>query len=374
MKVEILNNKIKIIDTIKLLIYKENPDLFGNLDFDDDNVFLEPLLFAYFNSKESILFSNEILEEILQGYLLEQSEIKINRSYNKENIFYLPNLGYYNWNEIQVEKLLWIDIFEIVKEIHPIINPYFIESKDGHITNKSPEFTSVWSENYDELCNSIELIKTHLPLFYQKLAFSNRKIYLHNNYKILNFTSIETLGMLYFYVLGSNNLIYFIEELIHQGSHNFLYYVVYNKSNYFKIDVENLIMWNFTGSSYDNRTIYDAFHGLYTVTQRMKNFDLLLSNNVFLGSHKHELLGRLADQFTRFKTGLELLNIEEVYTDLGKSLYFQWIEEGEIIENKYFKLKNYLNLSNLDIDFRYDDFCKLNPIEDFYKNEQLFKF
>jgi hypothetical protein len=152
--------------------------------------------------------------------------------------------------------------------------------------------------------------------------------------------------------------------------------VVHNKSDYFKVDVENLIMSDFTGSPHDNRTIYDAYHGLYTVTQRMENFDSLLSNNIFFGRQKHELLGRLADQFRRFETGLELLNTNEIYTELGESMFYEWSKKGRTIEDKYAKLKSYLNLSDLGIDFRYDDFCKLNPIEEFYRKEQqgIFNF
>ena len=34
-----------LIETIQLLLYKENPTLLEKVNFEDDNVFLEPLLF-----------------------------------------------------------------------------------------------------------------------------------------------------------------------------------------------------------------------------------------------------------------------------------------------------------------------------------------
>lgn len=52
----IQNNKINIINTIKILLYKENPSLLEKVNFDDDDVFLEPLLFSYLNSKKQNLF------------------------------------------------------------------------------------------------------------------------------------------------------------------------------------------------------------------------------------------------------------------------------------------------------------------------------
>ena len=63
-----MNNMISfniILDNIKTLIYIEDKSIFEKIDFDDDTIYLEPLLFAYFNSKKDKLFPKEILQEIL---------------------------------------------------------------------------------------------------------------------------------------------------------------------------------------------------------------------------------------------------------------------------------------------------------------------
>ena len=54
------NNKTKLIETIQLLLYKENPSLLEKVDFEDDNIFLDPLLFAYFNSKKDNLSPSHV--------------------------------------------------------------------------------------------------------------------------------------------------------------------------------------------------------------------------------------------------------------------------------------------------------------------------
>ena len=69
------NNKTKLIETIKLLLYKENPTLLEKIDFEDDNIFLDPLLFAYFNSKKDNLFSKDLLTEIMQGYFVKKEPL-----------------------------------------------------------------------------------------------------------------------------------------------------------------------------------------------------------------------------------------------------------------------------------------------------------
>jgi len=363
-------NKEKLIETIKILTFKEDESLFEKIDFNDDAIFSEPILFSYFNSKNDEN-NTATIEDVLLGYYTTKANSKLQHCYNKNQIAYVPNLGYYTKDSsTPVDNLLVHGDFEIVKELHLTQEKYLIEFSRGHITNAAPKHNSVWKAHHQELFEAIDIIKKHLPTFYKQLAFANKKIYLHDNPNILNFTSVETLGMLYLYVLGNNNLIYFIEELIHQGSHNYLYYVVHNRKDFFKIDVDRLNMRDFTNQVWDYRTIYGAFHGLFTVTQRLENFDLLLSNNVFSGRAKHELLGRLTDQFSRFQTGLELLNLDEVYTKKGQELYHFLTYKGQKVMNKYKKLKDHFDLSNRDLDFRYDDYCKLNPYEDFLAKEQ----
>lgn len=371
MNKSLISVKESIVDIIKILLYKQNSKLFENLDFDNKNTFLEPLLFSCFNSEKNDLFQKEILEEILQGYFLNKEKIKIKYSFNKHGIAYLPQIGYFKKGEkYPYESILIKDEFELLKEIHPTQERYFVEFYKGHIVNQNPKHNSIWKEHYEELFEAINYIKKHLPNFYAELAFANKKIYLHDNPKILNFASVETLGMLYFYVIGENNLIYFIEELIHQGSHNYLYYVLHHKNDYFKIDVDNLVLRDYTNQQWDYRTIYGAFHGLFTVTQRVDCFDKLLTQNVFSGREKHELLGRLTDQFSRFRTGLELLNFNEVYTEKGIAFYTELDSKCNSILKKYSKLTDEFDLSSQDLDFRYEDFCKLNPYKNFLKKDE----
>src|SRR4051812_46967500 len=103
------NNQNVIIDTIKLLIYKENPSLLEKVDFEDDNIFLEPLLFAYFNGKKDNLFAPEMLTEIMQGYFFKKENVLLKASFDKNGIAFLPNLGYFDRNSNKVEILLKVD-------------------------------------------------------------------------------------------------------------------------------------------------------------------------------------------------------------------------------------------------------------------------
>lgn len=42
---QVIENKAKLADNMKVLLYEENVKIFDRIDFNNDNIFLEPLLF-----------------------------------------------------------------------------------------------------------------------------------------------------------------------------------------------------------------------------------------------------------------------------------------------------------------------------------------
>ena len=152
-------NRVKIIEILQILLYKENPSLLEKINFEDDNIFLEPLLFAYFNSKKDNLFSEIMLTEITQGYFVEKESLLLKESFNNEGIAYVPNLGYFDKNGSKIDDILKIDAFEILKTSHPLLEKYFVEFYKGHIVNANPNHNSVWEENYKEILNGFKLTK-----------------------------------------------------------------------------------------------------------------------------------------------------------------------------------------------------------------------
>ena len=138
--------RIILLETIQLLLYKENSSLLEKIDFEDDNIFFEPLLFAYFNSKKDNLFSKDLLTEIMQGYFVEQKPLLVKESYNNEGVAYLPNIGYFDKEGNKIDHILKIDAFEIVKINHPLLEKYFYEFYKRHIVNANPIHNSVWKE------------------------------------------------------------------------------------------------------------------------------------------------------------------------------------------------------------------------------------
>lgn len=361
----------KTLENIQILLYKENSALLEKLNFENDNTFLEPLIFAYFNSKQYNPLPKGVLEELMQGYFTKNESLKIEHSYNKNGIAYIPNIGYFKKGQPELfEPILEIEELEVVKELHPLMHRYLFESYKTVTTNANPDYETTWHDHVETLEKALKLMKEFLPAYFKEFQLVNKKIFLHSNTKVINFTSLETLGMLFFYTKPqSATLMYFIEELIHQGAHNILYHITFDKKDFFKIDAPNIIMRDLTKKEWDYRDVYGAFHGVYTVYKRLECYDILLHKNILKGKDKHELLGRMADQFPRFRSGVELLNFDEVFTEKGKAFYLELDKKGIDIMNKYSKLKNEFDLSKRDLDFRYEHFCKYNSYEAFLEKD-----
>ena len=174
----------EILKNIQILFYKESILLLKKLNFEDDNTFSEPLLFTYFNCKKYNLFPKEVLDELMQGYFTEKESLKIEHSFNKNGVAYIPNIGYFKKGQSEpFEPVLEIEGLEIVKELHPLMHRYLFEYYKGHITNPNPDYESVWRNHITTLEKALKLLKEHTPDYFKEFQSANKKIFIHNNLK-----------------------------------------------------------------------------------------------------------------------------------------------------------------------------------------------
>ena len=81
-----------VADSMKMLIYKQNPDLFNKIDFENDTAFTKPQLFANFNSNLEI---RPTLDQILLSYFKELDESETFEVVtDNSGIIYIPEYGY----------------------------------------------------------------------------------------------------------------------------------------------------------------------------------------------------------------------------------------------------------------------------------------
>lgn len=384
--------QISFFDTVKYALYNTDDTIFERLDFDNDKIYSEPMLYSYFSHKEKKI----CLDQILFGYFNEENKPRNFSVHTDINgLVYLPNYGYLNTiilnsqlnlkyinNEIflffnnekvffEFEPLIFLNLpnkIELTNSIDLLSLKFFYNWRDvdkDDIDNqiiKNEVDLNYYKSNLEE---AFEILKNHFFNEYTKYLISTRKIVLFSNPKLRNFAVRESHGTVYLNVNIDSNVSFFLEELVHQCSHTIFNAVTFDANVFFRVN-SDLELKNFINKN-DTRSLYGAFHGIYTTGQIVDLFlKLVKLERVFDNEMKYEIIGRLAININRVNIGLEQVSLEEVFTEKGKEIFIFLNNKliGNIENNpSYFEF----DMKTHPVVFNYNKFKKDNPINKNYK-------
>ncbi|BCY27576.1 hypothetical protein [Flavobacterium okayamense] len=366
---------MSIINTIQLLFYKENPELLEKIDFENEAVFQEPLLFAYFNNKTSSLFSTAMLTEIIQGYFVEKEPLLLNESYNKEGIAYLPNLGYFDEQGNKVDDVFLIKNSSIELLIHPIIHlkHIFKDFNENAIDTSKIEISKDLCKRHENaLSNAFLYIKSSNKEHFDLIEQCCKKIVLFKTdpKNTNSFATINAHGIAFFNVYQDDyDEVFFVDDIAHQTGHVIMTTILFERKKYFIID-ENQNIGSLTKNKSEYRSFYILFHALYTYYTTILCLGACLENNCFNKRQTHEAKARIGFYLLKYKS--DLLNFEKViqhYKSIGNILTNDGISLFKMIANKYVdtnkkydKIVSKFNYNNQPYNFTFRDFIKKNPI------------
>ena len=391
---EINKGREHFTELIKILFLKENECLISLLDINNDDIFLDSFIYAYFNDKDAK--TKVTLEQLVYGYISDENKPKyINVIIDENGLFYIPKMGYFKikdntlrnqscefyynhgqyiimYNNISFKfdylPLIFADkmcMVEIIQHQHPLLKPYFQVLRPDYINQGNQcevEVNVITTFHIENLKKAFLFIEKNFPTIYETIVASNKYMMIFGNQAMLPFAAQNTLGISYISSLYTDSYLFFIEEILHQGSHNLFFLMHYDKNKYFKIDAENSLLGDYLNNPNEKRTVYNLFHGVITITQRLICYQHIIENKLLNGIDLYELIGRYCDQYRRHHAGLEKLNLDEIYTEDGKKLY---LEMDNLCENalEYFKLEAIkYNIINQPSEFNFQQFLVLNPI------------
>lgn len=370
-----MENETPLVNTIKLLIYKENPTLLEKIDFEDDNIFMEPLLFAYFSSKKDNLFSKEMLAEIIQGYFLENQPLQLEHSYNKDGIAYIPNVGYFNNEKEKVDDVFIIKNSSIELLIYPTIHlkHVFKDFNENNIDETKIEISEpLCNKHKNALSNAFQYIKTRNTEHFNLIQQCCKKVVLFKaepNYTN-SFATINAHGIAFFNVYQEDyDEVFFADDIAHQTGHVIMTSLLFERKNYFIID-ENSGIATITNNRSEYRSFYILFHALYTYYTTVLCLNSCLMGKYFNKMQVHEANARIGFYLLKYKS--DLLNFEKVVSHFDKLenvLTTKGIEIYKSIEDKYFEInKKYAEIvetfdyKNQPYNFTFKEFLKQNPM------------
>ena len=390
---DIVNSQALIADAMKLLLYNQAPELFESLDFEQDDVFLEPLLFAYFNHGHRDPCVT--LQQLLFGYHdWDTRPSRIPVMSDRNGIVYLPQIGYFKTGVKKAQldlvcqngafhlrqsgqnlpytfedRLLVADgKLEVYRYNHPLFRPYYrpYDPWDKQLPPVEVDVEDAVKRHLPALIKAFDILKQYCPLFYDEILTTNRSITLFHNPAVYCFVTMCIHGAVFLTTLLENDEVFFLEELMHQCSHNTFNTMLFPKTDYFNIDVEREMLGEHLNVLNETRTIYSALHGLYTVVKRYEGLDVLYHEDFFRAQQKHELLGRIGDIKKRLNTGLDGLDFDKVYTPKGREMYELLKQIGDDMAGRLHAIDGVFDFSNQPGEFSYAKFSERNPLAQFW--------
>jgi len=370
-------------DIIKTLLYKSDPDLFKLLDFYDDEPFLEPLLFAYFNSKESPIKP----KQILFGYLEDELRPEIVNVFADESgIVYLPNIGYFVTNLANKElALIWdrssksysltyndqpvnysydpiIRVegtrIELCRYNHPLLAGLYTDTKGNVVDVEIQDSTR---RHIPHLNTAFRILKTQYPHYYEDILAVTKKIVVFEGKNVNSFATLSAHGIAFLSSNRTDDEVFFIEDLAHQCGHVIFSALTSEKKAYFRADPDTPLKF-LSKNPRETRTVYVTFHGLFTEAAMSEALDICYENDMFSGKQKHELAGRIAFILTRFSHDLANLAHSELFSEKGILLFNDFRQVFLELSQKRQDLLRKCDTSNQPYNFSYEKFVELNPL------------
>jgi hypothetical protein len=389
--------KNELIQDIKILLYKYDSSIFDRINYENNDIYQEPLLFAYFNAKTK----KTSLESIIYGYTDENLRPKkLNIKSDSYGRIYLPKIGWFITNQknelYQLSKnqennyILLKDNFSIGYSFEPIeiiedtnieLLKYPIPSLEGFYYDVDGNFIDVEIEEISKLHihniqKALKIIKELIPNHYNLIESITKKVVLFNvdTTQRNSFATLNAQGISFFNAYQEDyNEVFFIDDIAHQTGHLILNSLIYDVQQFLKIHpdivVEKLHLGNNTK---ETRSIYIVFHALYTYYTSFICLDAYLDFKATCNDKKtHEAKGRMLFYIGKCFQDIHLVennkinNIEtinDIFTEKGKEMYLEIKRKYSLMVDKWGELLKKLNMSNQPYNFTYSKFLEINPL------------
>lgn len=208
---------------------------------------------------------------------------------------------------------------------------------------------------------ALEVLRRVAPLLHECLTAVVRRVFVFASAEGDSFAAPSAHGAVFLRPGADADEVFFIEDLAHQGGHVLLSAMTVDRSLYLATDPDTPLS-DLTGERDEDRTVYVAFHGVFTECLICIALNACLLAGVFEGRRRHELVGRLSFAMRRLQLDLPPLRRSGVMTDQGAAMVESF---GEVFDGIFARIGDSLvacDLSNQPYTFSYGRFAARNPV------------
>jgi hypothetical protein len=384
---------INITQNLKILLYKQNEKIFEVLNFEQDIIYSDPLLFAYFNDKSKI---NKTTESITYGY--SDNNVIFELFSDKLGRVYLPNVGWFLTNykndslvfdklnfklfkdkeeiPFEFEKIECIENtnIELLKYPIPLLEQCYFNTEKELL---DVEIEQITKKHLKNCTKAYHLIKQYIPTQFELIEKYAPKCVIFNidTFQRNSFATFAAQGIGFYNAYQKDyDEVFFLDDIAHQTGHAIFNVLIFDSNQFFKKDkstiLETINMPD--GSLIENRDLHVIFHALYTYYTSFICLDTCLENNVFQGKQEHEAIGRIAFYLNKCYTDLLLVDnpiqenekAKDYFTPEGFTIYIELKNKWFEMYKKWFDITKHLDMSNQPYNFTYAKFLELNPLKE----------
>lgn len=391
------NGKAFYAEKIKIAMIHRYEAILEKLDIYNDDIFLDS--FLYVRLCDDLNKNLPTIEQLTFGYQTNSNVTsKIYFKFNPKGIARFNNLFYIKcrnqnvFNNYCTAVFYGIDLkevkfnntnisFEIIPFIYldknseieliqfedNVFNIFFVADHpkfDNFGQNVMPEIENITKHCSNELKRAIEFIETQMPQVFEQIKVTTKKIIVFDAPSVFSFVHHNLHDAILISSYKSASFLFFIDQILHQASHNILNTLCFEPSSYFKQPVDDIPLSKYSANIRETRSIFGAFHGVLNHAHCAIAFNILENNNsLYLNPiEQHELTGRFCELNNRHRNGIEKIEIHDFFTNKGIELY---IELNSLLDKILLHTKEkyrLYNFSSQPTDFDFNVFLTLNPI------------
>lgn len=374
-----IDGQSSLAQHIKTLVYKKAPQWFDLLDYEDDLIFLEPALFAWFTDPSP----NTPLSQQLIGLVNADTTRTAEARSDEDGVIFVPRAGILRVKEanttgtliLEGREWLWHPdgkdkdlcyppIQETLTHIAPNVTlgqgkpPAVAARFFANGTVDVGGFSVNDLKQHQNVKRALELISQQDATLHEWICFCTRYIHLYQADLTNSFGSLSVHGAAFLNVPDDANVIFYLDDLAHQCGH-----VIFNSAtlqkNAFLACAPDTPLKSLTTGLNDPRSVYSAFHGLFTYTSILRSLSRNLDQMSTNDDHLH-VLARIAFYLRKFQHDLKNLNSEYIYAPLGKKLYEIFFSYYEFFRDEFADQIITFDLSNQPYAFSWRRFFVAN--------------
>ncbi|TGE21459.1 hypothetical protein E5K00_14325 [Hymenobacter aquaticus] len=377
-----LTGMTQLANLSRLEVCHENEDIFEVLDFDDERVFLEPTL-IFHQARKGREGVSLPLEQLLWGAVpAEERPLQVRVQTCAEGWVKLPG-----WGNLKTElasaalnlsgttpddlQLFTLQGNRVPAQFYPEV---FLPNSSIRVTRYRPDIyrclgahlhenvTTTFTKWVRPLQNAFSIIQQAVPEYCQLIAKSSQEISLFSSDNQNSFAAMEHFGTGFINVDDQGyDEVFFVDDIAHQCGHTIFNALTLMTSHYLSIDPNTTLVSLVDDAVHgEHRTVYGAFHGLFTYTSTLHCLDQSLKKGLFKGQQVKDVIGRIGFYMRKFNYDLKQLSRPGVFTDHGLKYYAMFKASYESVLNKYRVLPPVTYVGQ-PYTFRLEMFINANP-------------